>query len=378
MPTEATLAHLASPEAHALHRRIRAEGSIVWVSALDGWMVTGRDAAIGVLRDAETFTVDDERFSTAVVVGTSMLSTDGEEHTRHRAPFVAPFARPRVGREYVASIKARAGQLVGDLAGQGSAELRTELAGPLAVAVITAVLGLVDVDEADVLAWYRSIVRGVERVSADNPIELQTHAALAELRACVAATSGSPRSLLSGVGSALAADEVFSNTAVLMFGAIETGEGMTANALWHLLTEPGLLELVRHNRSRVLDFIEESLRLEPAAAVVDRYATRDVRLADASICAGDFVRVSLAAANRDPQVFAEPDRFDLDRSNARQHLAFVQGPHACLGLHVARAQTAAAVNEVLDRLPGIELDRAASMPPSGLIFRKPQELHARW
>ena len=160
-----------------------------------------------------------------------------------------------------------------------------------------------------------------------------------------------------------------------MFGAIETSEAMTANVLWYLCTVPGLLERVRGERSSITQLIEESLRLEPAAAVVDRYATCDTEVAGSSIRSGEFVRVSLTAANRDPAVFDEPDRFVLGRPNVRQHLAFVQGPHVCLGLHMARAQTAAAINSVLDTWADLTLVDAD--PPTGLLFRKPSRLVAR-
>ena len=95
--------------------------------------------------------------------------------------------------------------------------------------------------------------------------------------------------------------EVVSNAAVMMFGGIETTEGMIANLVWHLLTYGG---------EPSANALEESLRLEPAAAVIDRYATRDVELAGASIRKGDFVEISIAGANRDPATFPDPDRFD--------------------------------------------------------------------
>ena len=134
----------------------------------------------------------------------------------------------------------------------------------------------------------------------------------------------------------LDADAVFANAAVIMFGAIETSEGTTASALLHLLSSPEQLAEVLADRTLVADVVEEALRIEPAASLVDRYATRDVEVAGVSIRQGDLVTVSLAGANRDPAVFDDPDRFDLHRANARQHLTFVQGPHVCLGMHVSR------------------------------------------
>ena len=88
--------------------------------------------------------------------------------------------------------------------------------------------------------------------------------------------------------------------------------------------------------------------------------------------------VSLAGANRDPEVFPEPDRFRLDRPNSRQHTTFALGPHACLGIHIARAQTIAALRSVIERCPGIRLDPNRSTPPSGLVFRKPATITATW
>src|SRR5690606_12602938 len=121
--------------------------------------------------------------------------------------------------------------------------------------------------------------------------------------------------------------------------------------------------------------IEESLRLEPAAAVVDRYTVRAAQLGGAAIKAGELVRVSLAGANRDPAVFADPDTFDPRRANLRAQVAFAQGPHVCLGLHLARLEAQQTLAQALERLPDLQLDpsppalRAAQ--PRGLVFRKP-------
>ena len=103
---------------------------------------------------------------------------------------------------------------------------------------------------------------------------------------------------------------------------------------------------------------------------MDRYATSDAEVAGARIRAGDLVIVSLSAANRDPAVFADPDRYDIRRDNAADHLAFAVGPHYCLGVHLTTLQTTVALGMLLGRFPGIHA--AGPLPPvTGFVFRKP-------
>ena len=183
--------------------------------------------------------------------------------------------------------------------------------------------------------------------------------------------------MLAEAAQTLTDPEVVSNAAVMMFGGIETSEGMTTSVFWHLLTNPDGMAAVRADRSLGASAIEESLRLEPAAGRVDRYATADTDLAGAAIRKGDLVIVSLTAANRDPATFPDPDRFDLARPNARSHVAFAQGPHACIGSHLARLETLAALDAALDGWPGMHLAEGAT-PPTGVVFRKPKSLPVRW
>jgi cytochrome P450 len=171
---------------------------------------------------------------------------------------------------------------------------------------------------------------------------------------------------------------VASNVAVLMFGGIETTEGMIANAILHLLGHPEQRGLVDGDRGLLPNAIEESLRLEPAAAVIDRYATSDVSFGGASIGHGELVTISIAGANRDPTVFPQPDRFDVQRDNARLQIAFAHGPHVCIGMHLARLEAHTAVGRLLDRLPGLRLDSERPSAPRGLVFRKPPTLHVTW
>ena len=308
----------------------------------------------------------------------------------------------------------------------GRAELRRSLAGPLAVAVVAELLGLAETEPAVILSWYDDIVSAVTALSAEpsrggppavaSPAgEMPSAASAGSTASAIAATDTSSSSFTTvntgstyqagrhafgalrasieevigrrGASSLLAAaagtgglstDEVVSNAAVLMFGGIETTEGMICNAILHLLSDPGQLGLVLADRQLLSGAVEESLRLEPSAAVVDRYATADVPLGTARIRRGDLVIVSIAAANRDPAVFADPDRFDIRRVNARQNLGFARGPHFCPGAQLARIETRAAIEAMLDQLPGLRLDQEQPASPRGLVFRKPPTLHVRW
>jgi cytochrome P450 len=378
---------------HPLLHRLRAAEPVSWLPAVGGWLVTRHDLALAVMRDSRGFTVDDPRFSTAQVVGPSMLSLDGGPHRRHRDPFSAAF-RGAAARDRLESLATQtAYSLVNELksAGQsrygGAAELRRGLAGPLAVAVVTGLLGLQDTAPAEVLTWYDAIVTAVTALSADEPgaaggAAEAGRAAFSALSGRVTAAVRAPGggSLLSAASQegGLTPDEVASDAAVLMFGGIETTEGMISNAVLHLLSHPAALAATAADRSLLPAAVAESLRLEPAAAVVDRYATASAELAGAFIRRGDLVRVSIAGANRDPAVFDRPDEFDAGRPGERHNLGFARGPHFCPGAQLASAETAAAVGALLDLLPGLRLEPDRPAAPRGLVFRKPPELHVRW
>ena len=342
-----TLAELDA-DPHPVLARLRAAEPVSWVPALGGWLVTRRDLAMQVMRDPETFTVDDERFSTGQVVGPSMLSLDGESTgaTARRSP--SRSGSTRCASASPSRCAEETDRLLDAVADAGEAELRRELAGPLAAAIVTHALGLRDAGTAEVLAWYDAIVASVTEITAGTRADGGRRARLRRAARGDGARAASARRQLAARRAAseaagLGHDEVISNAAVMLFGGIETTEGMIANAIAHLLSHP---EAARRGAGRpalLANAIEESLRLEPAAAVVDRYSTRRPELAGAAIGARELVVVSIAGANRDPEVFPDPDRFDVRRENARLHAAFAGGPHVCIGMHLARLEAHTAV-----------------------------------
>jgi cytochrome P450 len=344
---------------YQLLRQLRETDPVCWVPELNAWLVTRYDLAVEVLRNSGAFTVDDPRFTTARVVGPSMLSLDGPAHARLHNAFTRGLRPEALRRDFIAAEISRLIELIRP---RGQAELRRDFAGPLAAAVMSDLLGLSQ-PASTILGWYDEIVGAVAGLVGSTETGVCHVPSFGRLAENIALAAGKGHSaLLSAAAQTLGTDELVPNAAVLLFGGIETTEGMITNAIVHALTYGALA-------------VEESLRLEPAAAMVDRYTTRDVTLGGTRVRPGDQVTVSITGANRDPAVFADPDRYDPDRANAGRHLAFAYGPHFCVGAHLARLETELAVAAVIS-LPGLRLSGRAV--PRGVVFRKPAALYATW
>lgn len=376
--TEVTLESLAS-DPHPALARLRRASPVAWLEDLGGWLVTGHGLAQRVLTDWQTFTVDDERFSTARVVGPSMLSLDGPRHTAHRSAFAPDLRRRAVYGRLKRRIEDSARSLVRLLAGTDSGDLRAAVATPLATEVMRDVLGLGELAVDQLTEWNESITAAIDEVTIGSAVPEYGVEAFEALRSAVSASMASGGALAGAADRGpLSLDEVAANVAVLLIGGIVTADGAVSIALRHLLDRPDLDGAIRDHPELVDRFVDESMRLEPAAAFVDRYATSEALLGPKRIQRGELVRVSISGANRDPDVFAQPDGFDLGRGNAADHLAFARGPHACLGIHVARLETRIAITTILEHLPGLRAAPGGIPGPHGLIFRAPERVPAVW
>ena len=270
---------------HPVLATLRAHEPVSWLPALDGWLVTRHDLAAAVMRDATTYTVDDPRFSTRKVVGPSMLSLDGDAHAVHRAPFAPPFRPLAVRERFAEAARTEADRLIDSFGARREAELRREFAGPLAASIMARALGLEQTEVGTMLGWYDAIVAAVTEITAGHEPPARGREAFAALRdrlqAAIAADPDASLLAAAAAHAQLDTEQIVSNAAVLLFGGIETTEGMIANALLHLLERPDALATVRQDPGALDAAIEESLRLEPAAAVIDRYATAAADLANA-------------------------------------------------------------------------------------------------
>src|SRR5581483_7927287 len=176
------------------------------------------------------------------VVGPSMLSLDGTKHARHRAPFAPPFRPTPVKDRFAQAAADEADRLIDGFAGAGEAELRRAFAGPLAASIMARALGLEQREVGEMLDWYDGIVAAVTEITAGQEVPASGRDAFSALRTRLQAViTGDPEASLLGataVHSDLTHDQIASNAGILLFGGIETTEGMITNALLYLLDRP--------------------------------------------------------------------------------------------------------------------------------------------
>jgi cytochrome P450 len=246
------------------------------------------------------------------------------------------------------------------------------------VAVIAGMMGL---PGRDLPAFHRLAVELIS-ITVDWERGMRASAGLREIFARVLAERRrEPRDDLISVlahaeleGTRLSDEEIYAFLRLLAPAGAETTYRSSSNLLLGLLTHTDQLEAVRRDRSLVPQAIEEGLRWEAPLPAIMRRAAADVELAGVPIPAGATIGVHLGAANHDDARYADPGAFDIFRP-ARQHMAFAFGPHRCLGMHLARSETQAALEQVLDRLPNLRLDPdAGEVFISGLTFRSPMAL----
>jgi cytochrome P450 len=178
-------------------------------------------------------------------------------------------------------------------------------------------------------------------------------------------------------GESLSDDEITTFLRVFLNAGSETTTSALGSLFVHLLQNPDQLELVRRDPANVPRAVEEALRLEPSLGVTWRVCSEDTELGGVAIPDGSPICVGLAAANRDPQHFTDPDRFDIMRSQD-PHVTFGHGPHVCLGQHVARMEMATALATFLARLPKLRLATDAEPVSRGVTFRSPISVPVRW
>jgi cytochrome P450 len=170
-------------------------------------------------------------------------------------------------------------------------------------------------------------------------------------------------------GDRMSDEETMAMMLVFMTGGFPTVSGTTAEALKNLALYPAVAERIRAEPELAVRHYEESLRCEPPVTLVMRFAVQDIEIDGKRIAEGMPVYVMIGGACHDPEVFPEPNRFDLDRANFKSHLAFGAGLHACIGANVARAVTPVVIRAVASRFPNLRLTRSHAELDYGALPR---------
>jgi cytochrome P450 len=288
-----------------------------------------------------------------------MLFRDPPDHTRLRGLVGRAFT-PRMVEALRPRIAALVHELLAPLADGAAFDVVTELAEPLPILVIAELLGLPAGDRQDLKRWsddLAALLDGSIALQHLGPASQSAVEVLAYLREQLAARRRSPREDL--ISAMLAArdrdenlddDEILATTLLVMGAGHETTTNLIGNAVLALLRHPDQLARLRREPGLGPAAVEEFLRFDSPVQATARVARTPIELHGRTIPAGEEIGLLLGAANRDPDAFPEPDRFDVGRGDAR-HLSFGHGVHFCLGANLARLEAELAVAGLLARAP---------------------------
>lgn len=392
LAADLSLCHLLDPQVLAnpypLYRRLREQDPVHWDPFLHAWVVTRYADVITVLhRFVADRTPTPEQLSAmgcsalnpiAQVMVKQMLFMDGAAHTRLRTLAASAFSIRRVEamREHIQEI---ANRLIDGFAARTQVDLIAEFAEPLPAIVTAELLGVPTADYPklkdwsatfaemlgnfqhnpdrsahvlrtvnDMTAYFRETIREMER----NPREGLVHSLMtAEVN-----------------GERLTEEEVIANSIVTMVGGQETTTNLIGNGMLTLLRHPEEMQRLREdlsdNPGMIQPAVEELLRYESPSQHTARLAPSDVILGGKEIKKRQAVIAVMAAGNRDPERFPDPDRLDLARQQ-NQHLAFGWAAHFCFGAPLARMEGQIAFSTLLRRLPELTL-----APGAALVWRE--------
>ncbi|MGK3997685.1 cytochrome P450 [Sorangium sp. So ce1024] len=350
---------------YPLYDQMRSSSPLLHVAPLDLWMIFDHEGVKRALTDHDAF-------SSAVTPVTGrapdwLVFSDPPRHTKLRAIVVRAFTA-----RSVAALEPRVREVSRELLDQqierGEMDLAQDYAGLLPTVVIAEMLGIPPGDRARFLRWSEAIVNLSHAISGGDEAErmMSEHAAAKDemeiyLAEVLAARRRAPKDdLLSRLveaevdGERLTEDEILGFFQVLLAAGTETTTNLIDNAILCLIECPEELARLRASPELLPSAIEEVLRYRSPVQLAFREARRDVEVHGQVIPAGRIVVPVLGSANRDPQQFRDPGRFDIGR-DPNPHVAFGQGIHFCIGALLARLEARIALSDLLARLRGLEL-----------------------
>jgi len=331
---------------------------------------------VAVLRDAKRFSVDPRDLAIYDImqgIGGNrplaqmerkwMLMLNPPDHTRLRTLVTKAFT-PRVVENLRPRIQEIVDALLDKVQNFGEMDIIADLSYPLPVIVIAGMLGVPVADRDKFKTWTTDLARTLDPILSPEVLDAGDVAAVSfydYFKALVAKRRRDPQEdLLSAFiaaeeqGDRLTEDELIA-TAVLLLGAgHETTMNLIGNGLLALFRHPEQMAKLKADPSLIQNAIEECLRFDGPVQMTARTALEDIEIEGKTITKGQQAVIVLAAANRDPAQFVDPDTFDITRKD-NPHIAFSHGIHYCLGAPLARVEAQIALNTLLRRMPNLRL-----------------------
>lgn len=287
-----------------------------------------------------------------------LMGMPPEKHLKVKRLIVPPFG-PREMQAFTPEIAKVATEIVDDIATLGSCEFVFDVASKLPVYTFCTLMGIPPEDREKIMRLGNRMADvESERQDLEDPrAEIMAYG----IGLMQQKRREPDRSLMSTFantevdGERLGDDQIAMFFVTMAIAGHETTRGTAAHFVRLMSEHPDQYALLRSDVDKYIDgAISEVLRHAPPVAQFRRTATRDTMIGNTPIAKGDKIYLSYAAANRDPEVFADPDRFDITRSNAGKHLSFGMGPHICLGARLATIQLRLLLKEIVTRIPDIK------------------------
>jgi P450-derived glycosyltransferase activator len=342
---------------YPIYERLRAQGPLTR-TRLGNWVTTSHPLCSRILRERHFGVVPDGMPTEAA--GLSFLEMNPPDHTRLRR-LVAPAFSPKQMAGYSARIEKTVHQLIDDLPSEQRVDLVSAFAAPLPIAVITDLLGVPNTHADDFARWGATIGSALDGVKS-----------LGHARALIAANAGLERlfaelidlrrrepaedvisTIVAAEGERVTAAEMVPLCTLLLIAGFETTVNLVSNGVLALLDHRDQWQALCADPGLAANTVEEVLRYEPPVQRTGRVALDDVDFDGTLVRRGQYVVTLIGAANRDPDVYADPARFDITRVLPDDHLAFSSGIHYCLGAPLARLEATVALAALAERLPGL-------------------------
>lgn len=382
-----SLYHLLDPDVLAnpypLFHRLRAEAPVHWDPFLHAWVVTRYADVVTVLHDFSADRTPTPEYLASMgledispiarVMVKQMLFMDPPTHTRIRGLASYAFTPMRVAtlREHIQEVVEN---LLDKVEPKGCMDIIADLGEPLPYTITAEMLGVPVEDAPQLKAWSQDFAEMLGNFQ-HNPdhtprVRRSVEAMTAYFQKAIEQIRKQPRpgliqSFLEAEvdGDRFTEEEVVANTIVTMVGGQETTTNLIGNGMLTLLRHPGELQRLQQDSSLIPSAVEEMLRFEPPSQQTARLAPNDVELGGKLIRKRQAVIAIMAAGNRDPERFPEPDRFDIARKDNR-HLSFGWAAHFCFGAALARIEGQVAFEALLRRFRNFRLESGP------LVWRK--------